>query len=69
VYVDDVVEAQIAIAAHDGLRGRTVDVGTGTLTSVRDIAIGLGQRLALEGLLDYECYSRPASRTDSEGGY
>jgi UDP-glucose 4-epimerase len=48
VYVDDVVDALIAIAARDGLRGRTVDVGSGTLTSVRDIAMGLGQRLDLE---------------------
>lgn len=54
VYVDDVVDALIAIAANDGLRGRTVDVGSGTLTSVRDIAMGLGQRLDLEGLLDFD---------------
>jgi nucleoside-diphosphate-sugar epimerase len=47
VYVDDVVDALIAIVAHDGLRGRTIDVGSGTLTSVRDIAMGLGQRLDL----------------------
>lgn len=54
VYVDDVVDALIAIAAHGGLRGKTVDVGSGTLTSVRDIALGIGRRLDLQALLGFD---------------
>lgn len=37
VYVDDVTEAFVAAAAADGVEGRTIDVGTGKLVSVRTI--------------------------------
>jgi len=45
VYVDDVCEALLAIASSDNILGETVDVGTGVLTSVLDIASGLARRL------------------------
>jgi len=35
VYVDDVIDAYLALACKEGINGETVDVGTGRLTSVR----------------------------------
>ena len=43
VYIDDVVDALIACAKVKGIEGRTVDVGSGSLTTVRKVA----ERLAL----------------------
>lgn len=37
VYVDDVVEAYLAAALADGAEGKTVEVGTGQLVSVRGV--------------------------------
>ena len=37
IHVDDVADALIATAAADGLRGETIDIGTGRLTSVRKV--------------------------------
>jgi nucleoside-diphosphate-sugar epimerase len=37
VYVDDVIDAFAAAATADGLAGATLDLGTGTLTSVRAV--------------------------------
>lgn len=37
VYVDDVVEGLVAILRHEALDGERIDLGTGTLTSVRDV--------------------------------
>jgi nucleoside-diphosphate-sugar epimerase len=37
VYVEDVTGAFVAAAAADGVEGRTIDVGTGELVSVRTI--------------------------------
>jgi UDP-glucose 4-epimerase len=45
VFVTDVVEALLAIAASKDSVGKTVDIGTGVLTEVRDIALGLARRL------------------------
>ncbi len=45
VYVDDVADALIALAASDAGAERNVDIGCGVLTSVRDIAEGLARRL------------------------
>jgi nucleoside-diphosphate-sugar epimerase len=45
VYVDDVVDAMLAVAASPAAIGQTVDIGCGTLTSVRDIALGLARRV------------------------
>jgi nucleoside-diphosphate-sugar epimerase len=51
VYVDDVCEALLAIASSEGVAGRTIDIGTGALTTVVDVARGLAQRLdALDSL-------------------
>ncbi|HZF26878.1 MAG TPA: NAD-dependent epimerase/dehydratase family protein [Steroidobacteraceae bacterium] len=45
VYVDDVVDSLLATIWSPGMKGATVDVGCGVLTSVRDVALGLGRRL------------------------
>jgi nucleoside-diphosphate-sugar epimerase len=37
VYIDDVVEALVTVARSDACLGRTVDVGTGTLHTVRHV--------------------------------
>jgi UDP-glucose 4-epimerase len=37
VYVDDVVEALLVAAVAEGIEGRTLDVGSGTLVTVRDV--------------------------------
>lgn len=47
VYVDDVCEALLAIAASEGVTGQTIDIGTGALTTVVDVARGLARRLDL----------------------
>jgi nucleoside-diphosphate-sugar epimerase len=38
IYVDDVVEGLLACAAAPAIEGRTIDIGTGVLTSVGEIA-------------------------------
>jgi nucleoside-diphosphate-sugar epimerase len=43
VYVADVVEALLCCATAPGLEGRTIDVGTGRLTTVRDVALRLSR--------------------------
>jgi len=45
VYVDDVCEALLAIASSKELIGQTIDIGTGKLTAVVDVARGLARRL------------------------
>jgi nucleoside-diphosphate-sugar epimerase len=45
VYVDDVVDALLAVAESDRAVGATIDIGCGTLTSVRDVALGLARRV------------------------
>jgi nucleoside-diphosphate-sugar epimerase len=42
VYIDDVVDALLVAAATPDIEGETVDIGSGHLTSVREIAEGLG---------------------------
>jgi nucleoside-diphosphate-sugar epimerase len=37
VYIADVIEGFVAAAAAPGIRGETIDLGTGTLVTVRDI--------------------------------
>jgi nucleoside-diphosphate-sugar epimerase len=54
VYVDDVVEALLAVAASDAANGMTVDVGCGLLTSVRDVAEGIARRLDAVHLLQFD---------------
>ena len=41
VYVDDVVDAYLALACKQGIDGDTVDVGTGKLTTVRHVVENL----------------------------
>lgn len=45
IFVDDVVDALVALAARDGLDGQTLDVGTGRLTTVRAMVEGVAGRL------------------------
>ncbi|HEX2982392.1 MAG TPA: NAD(P)-dependent oxidoreductase [Ignavibacteriales bacterium] len=37
IYVDDVVDGLLKIAATDGLEGETIDLGTGGFVSIRDL--------------------------------
>jgi nucleoside-diphosphate-sugar epimerase len=37
VYVDDVVEGMIAAAETSGLEGATIDLGSGTLVTIREV--------------------------------
>ncbi len=41
VYVDDVVDGLLLLATQPAAIGRTIDLGTGTLTTVRDVATQL----------------------------
>jgi nucleoside-diphosphate-sugar epimerase len=45
VYIDDVVQALLAIGSRTDISGTTIDIGCGVLTPVRDVAEGLGRRL------------------------
>ncbi len=45
VYVDDVVDALVAVAERPDLKGHTIDVGCGKLTTVAEVAAGIGRRL------------------------
>jgi nucleoside-diphosphate-sugar epimerase len=51
IHVDDVVSALIAIAAAPASDGRTIDVGTGRLTSVADVAGMIARQLGTPDLL------------------
>ena len=53
IFIDDAVDAVLALAASDERTGRRVDLGTGTLTTVRDIVSGIAHRLDLEHLLEF----------------
>jgi nucleoside-diphosphate-sugar epimerase len=64
VYVEDVVEALVRIGTTNGIEGRTIDIGSGALTSVRAVAellaeiVDPAQRPAFGALPD-----RPFERT------
>jgi nucleoside-diphosphate-sugar epimerase len=45
VYVTDVVAALLSMAGCDAVAGRTVDIGCGVLTPVREVALGLARRV------------------------
>ncbi len=51
VHVDDVAEALVAIGALSDQNGGTIDIGTGTLTSVADIAQTIVRHLGVPQLL------------------
>jgi nucleoside-diphosphate-sugar epimerase len=38
IHADDVVDGLLALAAATGVEGRTIDLGTGVLTTVREVA-------------------------------
>jgi nucleoside-diphosphate-sugar epimerase len=46
VYVDDLIEGVVRAAAHPGIDGRTLDLGSGTLVSIKEIV------MRLVGLID-----------------
>ena len=48
VYIDDVLEGLIRLAFTDAAVGRVVDIGTGVLTSVRDVATRIRDLLAID---------------------
>lgn len=45
VYVDDVVDALLATVATPLTTGKTVDIGCGVLTAVKEVATGIARRL------------------------
>ena len=45
VYVDDVVEALMVIASRHDLSGLTIDIGSGELNTVAEVARGVARRL------------------------
>lgn len=51
VFIDDVAEALLRLGVAPGLEGVTVDIGTGVLTSVADMAAGIARRLNAQSLL------------------
>jgi nucleoside-diphosphate-sugar epimerase len=53
VYVEDVVEGLLRMATAPGLEGLTVEIGTGSLTAVADIARELARRLGAPDLLRF----------------
>lgn len=54
IYVEDVVEGLIRMAATDGLDGQTVDLGTGHLTSVRGAAECIGRLMNAADRLHFD---------------
>jgi nucleoside-diphosphate-sugar epimerase len=45
VYIDDVASALVCLAQAPAVRGLTVGIGTGRLTSVRDVALAIADRI------------------------
>jgi nucleoside-diphosphate-sugar epimerase len=45
IYVDDVVEGFLAAARANGVAGQTVDIGSGTLESIRAVVERLGRQI------------------------
>jgi nucleoside-diphosphate-sugar epimerase len=43
VYVDDIIEAFVTAAARPGIDGCSIDLGSGTLTSIRDVVRSIVQ--------------------------
>lgn len=48
IYVQDVVEGLIRMAVADGVEGQTVDLGTGTLETVRSVVEKLARQIGTE---------------------
>lgn len=49
IYVHDVVEGMVALATTPGLEGSTLELGSGTLVSIRDIVDALERIIGVEG--------------------
>ena len=49
IYVDDVVDAYLALASAPGIEGQTIEIGSGRLTSIREI-VGQLARLVGKGI-------------------
>lgn len=63
IYVGDVVEALVRIGYKEGLEGKTLDVGTGILTSVRDVCDQVKKKIGGDQQLNFERKNnRPAER-------
>jgi len=63
IYVDDVVEAYLALACRRGINGETIDVGSGRLTSVRSVVEQLADIVASEAQPVFGCVAdRPLER-------
>ncbi|MBL8376539.1 MAG: NAD-dependent epimerase/dehydratase family protein [Burkholderiales bacterium] len=43
IYIDDVIEGLLALAGAPGVEGRTVDIGSGVLTTIADLAAHIGR--------------------------
>jgi len=70
IYVEDVVEGLVRSALVPGLEGSAFDLGTGTLTSVREVAQVIGEIAAAGVELDFGSFpdrpleqQRPADTT------
>src|SRR6185503_3559860 len=48
VFVDDVVDGFLTVASAQQISGLTIDLGTGTLTSVRDIVLRLAHLIGTD---------------------
>lgn len=59
VHVDDVAEALVRCARRVDLIGRTIDIGTGRLTTVRSVAERIGKLLGRSGLVYGAIPERP----------
>ena len=49
IYIDDVVEGIIAASLADGVKGTTIDLGTGVLTSVKDVVLKIEKNISSGG--------------------
>jgi UDP-glucose 4-epimerase len=73
VYVDDVVEGLLRTAATDSIDGQTIDLGSGEVTSVRDVANGLAARLGAGERLKFDAIenrrAEPMRKADVQRTY
>lgn len=54
IYVNDVVEGLVRLAEADGVDGKTVDIGTGILTSVREVVERIAHHLKAGAMLNFD---------------
>ncbi len=55
VYVDDVVEGLIALVRDPRAEGRTVDLGSGELYTVRDVVLEIANLIGVEDSITFGC--------------